>query len=318
MEAVIIKEKKTPLTLGLRSKPHPQAMLDPEYKIKESTKPQPQVEGSLAGEKSLNSRQYRRLKNSVGKKSTGGRNNMGRITAYHRGGGNKRRYRFIDNLNSEADTLKQKMLSLKHSLRGSPSFISSGGSLAKFSGVKNLTQPQVEEGVYSEVTGVVKSIERDPNRTALIALVYWSTPLENLRNLSQPLSKAKVNSGGIKHSLSHPPVEEREQSPDGPNSAKDLWSEYSYILAPVGLKIGDTLTSLRRLGSLTKRDLIQTSFGSSLRGQTSLETTIIPSPQATLEDNEVKRSYALSRKTKTGASSVELAESKEGDASSYA
>lgn len=31
-----------------------------------------------------------------GKKKTGGRNNMGRITSYHRGGGHKQRYRIID------------------------------------------------------------------------------------------------------------------------------------------------------------------------------------------------------------------------------
>ncbi len=31
-----------------------------------------------------------------GKKKTGGRNNMGRITSYHRGGGHKQRYRLID------------------------------------------------------------------------------------------------------------------------------------------------------------------------------------------------------------------------------
>ena len=33
---------------------------------------------------------------TVGKRSTGGRNNLGRITAFHRGGGHKRRYRFVD------------------------------------------------------------------------------------------------------------------------------------------------------------------------------------------------------------------------------
>lgn len=33
---------------------------------------------------------------SVGLSSSGGRNNRGRITSYHRGGGHKRRYRYID------------------------------------------------------------------------------------------------------------------------------------------------------------------------------------------------------------------------------
>ena len=31
-----------------------------------------------------------------GKPARGGRNNLGRMTAYHRGGGHKRRYRLID------------------------------------------------------------------------------------------------------------------------------------------------------------------------------------------------------------------------------
>jgi ribosomal protein L2 len=33
---------------------------------------------------------------TVGKNKTGGRNNFGRITAYHRGGGHKRLTRIID------------------------------------------------------------------------------------------------------------------------------------------------------------------------------------------------------------------------------
>ncbi len=124
------------------------------------------------------SNDYRRLNNSIGKKGTGGRNNMGRITAYHRGGGNKRRYRFIDNLNTNI-----------------PTHINKTGY----------------SGKTIEITGIVKSIERDPNRTALIALVYWSNTVKNL-DLT---------------------------------SSSDLWSDYSYILAPAGLKLGDTIKSIR-------------------------------------------------------------------------
>jgi len=65
---------------------------------------------------------------------------------------------------------------------------------------------------YVEVTGIVKSIERDPNRSALIALIYWSNSII----------------GSI-------------------NNNSDLWSEYSYILAPVGLNLGDSITSIRKL-----------------------------------------------------------------------
>jgi len=66
----------------------------------------------------------------IGLKSSGGRNNKGRITAYHRGGGHKRKYRFID-----------------------------------------------FERKLEEIPGVIKSIERDPNRSANIALVSYSNGL---------------------------------------------------------------------------------------------------------------------------------------------
>ncbi len=83
-----------------------------------------------------------------GKRSTGGRNNAGRITVRFRGGGVKRRYRAID-----------------------------------FKRVKD------------DIPATVKSIEYDPNRTSNIALIYYA---------------------------------------DG---------EKSYILAPVGLSVGDTVMS---------------------------------------------------------------------------
>lgn len=83
-----------------------------------------------------------------GKKSTGGRNNLGRITTRFRGNGNKRRYRLVD-------------------------------------------FKRVKDGIPA----TVKSIEYDPNRTANIALLFYA---------------------------------------DG---------EKAYILAPVGLKVGDKLMS---------------------------------------------------------------------------
>ncbi len=83
-----------------------------------------------------------------GKRSTGGRNNAGRITVRFRGGGVKRRYRAIDFKRAKDD-----------------------------------------------IPATVKSIEYDPNRTSNIALIYYA---------------------------------------DG---------EKSYILAPVGLSVGDTVMS---------------------------------------------------------------------------
>lgn len=81
-------------------------------------------------------------------KKTGGRNNTGNVTVWHRGGGNKRLYRIID---------------FKRDKVGIPA--------------------------------IVKSIEYDPNRSARIALLQYK---------------------------------------DG---------EYRYILAPVGLNVGDTVMS---------------------------------------------------------------------------
>jgi large subunit ribosomal protein L2 len=82
------------------------------------------------------------------KKSTGGRNNLGRITTRFRGGGNKRKYRIIDFKRDKFD-----------------------------------------------IPGTVKTIEYDPNRSANIALISYA---------------------------------------DG---------EKRYILAPVGLKVGDSIMS---------------------------------------------------------------------------
>lgn len=81
-------------------------------------------------------------------KKHGGRNNTGRVTVWHRGGGNKRQYRIIDFKRDKFD-----------------------------------------------IPAVVKTIEYDPNRSARIALVCYA---------------------------------------DG---------EYRYIIAPVGLKVGDKIES---------------------------------------------------------------------------
>src|SRR5215813_9956728 len=81
-------------------------------------------------------------------KKTGGRNNNGRVTSRHRGGGHKRRYRMID-------------------------------------------FKRIKDGVPAKVA----AIEYDPNRSARIALLHYA---------------------------------------DG---------EKSYILAPAGLRLGDTISS---------------------------------------------------------------------------
>jgi large subunit ribosomal protein L2 len=87
----------------------------------------------------------------LAKKSTGGRNNMGRITSFHRGGGHKRYYRIVDFKRDKFD-----------------------------------------------IPAKVAAIEYDPNRSAPIALLHYK---------------------------------------DG---------EKRYIVAPVGLKVGDTVLSSKK------------------------------------------------------------------------
>lgn len=95
-----------------------------------------------------------------GKRSTGGRNNTGRITAFHRGGGHKRRYRLVD-----------------------------------------------VHRTLSNVEGVVKRLEYDPNRSADIALVEYE------RDADEVAANPFVIKG------------------------------HAYIIAAEGLKVGDKVVS---------------------------------------------------------------------------
>lgn len=92
---------------------------------------------------------------TVGLKKRAGRNNRGRITVRHRGGGHKRRYRVIDFKRNKFD-----------------------------------------------MPGLVESIEYDPNRTSRIALVKYTD------------------------------------------------DELRYIIAPIGLKVGDSIVSSKSLVSI--------------------------------------------------------------------
>lgn len=85
---------------------------------------------------------------SIGKKKTGGRNNQGRITSFHRGGGNKIRYIYL-NKTSENKSSQQ---------------------------------------VHGACNGKVKYIVKDSNRTAWIAGIYWSNPYAVDLNLTQRVS----------------------------------------------------------------------------------------------------------------------------------
>lgn len=102
-----------------------------------------------------------------GMRKTGGRNNHGRITSRHRGGGHRRLYRFID----------------FHRQSTSP-------------------------------PGVVERIEYDPNRSARIAL--------------------------LQHKQEHVDGEDSRDEDAKPQTARKS-ANYSYVLAPQNLSIGDEL-----------------------------------------------------------------------------
>lgn len=142
---------------------------------------------------------YKKLGLSIGKKKTGGRNNQGRITAFHRGGGNKLRYIYINTSTAE-----------KHALNG-------------FASKHSEPLPSsVERNFYA--SGEVRYLARDPNRTAWIAGIFWSS---------------KSNAGGQKGKNAGADLITEKSS----RIEKNLWySYYSNIIAPEGLTIGATVT----------------------------------------------------------------------------
>jgi ribosomal protein L2 len=165
---------------------------------------------------------YKTLGLSIGKKKTGGRNNQGRITAYHRGGGNKLRYIY---LNTPSSTQNQRL--------GCRKQVNFPLTSAVTSCKQSLTS------VKSLVNGEVRYIVRDPNRTAWIAGIYWSSfsqvNAEGLPNLSVDRVSAassanrEVRSGEINLQLS--------------TAVKNFWySYYSNVIAPEGLNLGDKIT----------------------------------------------------------------------------
>lgn len=152
---------------------------------------------------------YKKLGLSIGKKKTGGRNNQGRITAYHRGGGNKIRYIY---LNQTTESLKEKGISknlAEAQLKTQEPIVEKTFE----SLLDGVDQKKKHKPVYD--SGEVRYLVRDPNRSAWVAGIYWSANKETSTNL-----KEKVN---------------KEQN---------LWySYYSNILAPEGLSLGTTITN---------------------------------------------------------------------------
>lgn len=192
---------------------------------------------------------YKILGLSIGKKKTGGRNNQGRITAFHRGGGNKLRYIYINKSTVEA---KNKSSALDYNTNQLFKFprISIGPFnrklfLGPFNNKKLEKKLTTKTPVYN--SGEVRYLVRDPNRTAWIAGIYWSG------NSNVEQSDTKQASTQVR-------------------DTKNLWySYYSNIIAPEGLTIGATITNTTSMSKLANKDTMTfDSAKAQLRSQVSL------------------------------------------------
>lgn len=155
---------------------------------------------------------YKKLGLSVGKKKTGGRNNQGRITAFHRGGGNKLRYIYINTSTAN-----------KNVVLNSNNYITQANFQSKVDqkGKDSFEHITETPGRNFYESGEVRYLVRDPNRTAWIAGIFWS-------------SKGASNKEGS--------VLESTRA-SNLRIEKNLWySYYSNMIAPEGLAIGSTVT----------------------------------------------------------------------------
>lgn len=104
---------------------------------------------------------------TLGLRSSGGRTNKGRESLFHRGGGHKRRYRYID-FSYEPRLMKDNSLNIKNTGLG------------------------LLEDWDGKFDGIVRRVEYDPNRTAHIALVC-----DGNNGLTYILATEGLNTGSI-------------------------------------------------------------------------------------------------------------------------
>lgn len=197
---------------------------------------------------------------TVGKKKTGGRNNQGRITAYHRGGGNKIRYIYINRFSH--NSVQTKILAKKdNKFSVNPVIASLASTYDCFENKSSYVFPSGIDPLYARIThnsiidlkrehfatltsGEVRYLVRDPNRTAWVAGVYWSNTLRT--------NSVKLESNGLAYSS-----KTRTQALLEPSigyysvltaKTNPWYNSYSNILAPEGLRVGSSVEkfSLRR------------------------------------------------------------------------
>jgi large subunit ribosomal protein L2 len=141
---------------------------------------------------------------TTGKRKTGGRNNTGRITAFHRGGGNKLRLRKVDYNRSQ---------------------------VAQSIGSADTSKLVSDRGCVQEII-------KDPNHTGKLALIHWESRKRALRsNTGVPTGIAGLpiqNNLAWKQALAFSAGGERQEY-------TGLTESFSYILAPEGLKQGSTI-----------------------------------------------------------------------------
>ena len=144
---------------------------------------------------------------TTGKRKTGGRNNTGRITAFHRGGGNKQRLRKVDYNRSQVAVEVRKNIA--------PELIQSGSAGA----------------LLVSDRGCVQEIIKDPNHTGKLALIHWESRKRALRSNTVGLIQNRL---ALKQAQAFSAGSERQQY-------TGLSESFSYILAPEGLKPGSTI-----------------------------------------------------------------------------
>ena len=247
-----------------------------------------------------------------GKRKTGGRNNTGRITAFHRGGGNKIRLRKVDYNRSQLTADRNLGLELAYinkqsAAAGSASVYgvaNSSVSLIQGQSESRRPKPKVTvslpvDGILSYSTsasivsdrGCVKEIIKDPNHTGKLALIHWESRKRASQNALNSL-EPETETVGLGCGYGAGALNKVDASMLALKQAQvfDLGSlrqpycafneSFSYILAPEGLKVGDSIVG---------------HFGSDVCGVDSFSDTpsSISSVNEVMSKAPVRVSYAL-------------------------
>jgi ribosomal protein L2 len=193
-----------------------------------------------------------------GKRKTGGRNNTGRITAFHRGGGNKIRLRKVDynrsqltadrNLGLELAYInKQSVAAGSASVYGvansSVSLVQQGQSESSRLPVDGILNNSTSASIVSD-RGCVKEIIKDPNHTGKLALIHWESRKRASHNALSSLEPEGYGAG-VRNKVDASMLALKQAQVFDLGSLRQPYcafnESFSYILAPEGLKVGDSI-----------------------------------------------------------------------------